>query len=482
MLPRYKSSPFTPARDWNFLSFTSPTAGTPRRIRTRRRCGSTTPTDVGYSTWAASPGPAGCSAEPSPTPEDAGEELRLLYVALTRAQCAAVIWWAPSTATAASPLHRLLFGRTAGDPQPAATVTLPEDAAARSRLAAWAASDNIALEPVDVITPRHWIGAARTAQQLSVAHFNQQFDHSWRRTSYSALTASAHDAPMVFSESETTVTADEPAEPPTHEKAADGPASLMNGLPSGAAFGTLVHEVLETLDSSAPELLEELQRCCRTAISRRLTHTDPVALAEALHAVVRTPLGTSGCLSDIASADRLAELDFELPLTGGDTPTKVRRHLRDVAGLLRRHLPAADPLVSYAHLLECIDAPMLRGYLAGSIDAVLRRPGPTYVVIDYKTNRLGRGDLTAMHYTPEAMATEMLRAHYPLQALLYCVALHRFLRWRQPGYDPAQHLGGVQYLFVRGMVGPQTPPGCGVFNWAPPAPLIVDLSDLLAGR
>ena len=75
----------------------------------------------------------------------------------------------------------------------------------------------------------------------------------------------------------------------------------------------------------------------------------------------------------------------------------------------------------------------------------------------------------------------MLRAHYPLQALLYAVALHRYLRWRQPGYDPERHLGGVQYLFVRGMVGPQTPPGCGVFDWQPPAALVVALSDLLAG-
>ena len=45
----------------------------------------------------------------------------------------------------------------------------------------------------------------------------------------------------------------------------------------------------------------------------------------------------------------------------------------------------------------------------------------------------------------------MVDAHYPLQALLYCVALHRYLRWRLPGYDPDTHLGGVLYLFVRGM-------------------------------
>ena len=51
----------------------------------------------------------------------------------------------------------------------------------------------------------------------------------------------------------------------------------------------------------------------------------------------------------------------------------------------------------------------------------------------------------------------MIDAHYPLQALLYGVALHRFLRWRLPGYAPERHLGGSLYLFVRGMCGPATP-------------------------
>ena len=64
----------------------------------------------------------------------------------------------------------------------------------------------------------------------------------------------------------------------------------------------------------------------------------------------------------------------------------------------------------------------------------------------------------------------MLRAHYVLQALLYSVALHRYLRWRQPGYDPAQHLGPVLYLFVRGMTrAARTRAAAGVFTWSPPA-------------
>ena len=67
----------------------------------------------------------------------------------------------------------------------------------------------------------------------------------------------------------------------------------------------------------------------------------------------------------------------------------------------------------------------------------------------------------------------MQRAHYPLQALFYTVALHRYLRWRLPGYDPDRNLAGVLYLFLRGMTGAAVPrvggQPCGVFAWRPPA-------------
>ena len=113
--------------------------------------------------------------------------------------------------------------------------------------------------------------------------------------------------------------------------------------------------------------------------------------------------------------------------------------------------------------------------------------GPRYLVVDYKTNWLGPTDqpLTAHHYRPEALAGAMGHSDYPLQALLYAAVLHRFLRWRQPGYDPAQHLGGVLYLYLRGMCGPGTPlvdgSPCGVFAWQPPVALVEELSDLLDG-
>ena len=122
---------------------------------------------------------------------------------------------------------------------------------------------------------------------------------------------------------------------------------------------------------------------------------------------------------------------------------------------------------------------------------VLRVPddeaGHRFVVVDYKTNRLGDPErpLTAYDYTPARMTDAMLHEHYPLQALLYSVVLHRFLRWRLPAYEPARHLGGILYLYVRGMCGAETPEvdgqPCGVFAWHPPAAMVVELSDVLAG-
>ncbi len=425
--------------------------------------------------------------------EDDDEALRLLYVALTRARCAVVAWWAPTVNTACSPLHRLLFGRPAGQPAPAAAPAVPDDTAVRQQLQTWAqATPGVAVEHVEAVPPARWAGLATPVTPLQSRRFDRVLDTAWRRTSYSALTAGLHDtAPAVSSEPEQAGHQDEPDEPPPGAQPT-GPtepalASTMNGLPGGATFGTLVHEVLEHLDTDAPDLSAEVHRRCRVAVGGRLTHLDPDELAAALLPVLQTPLADTGvALADVPVVDRLNELDFELPLSGGEQPRPVQATLAGIATLLRAELPADDVLADYADLLQTVPGAALRGYLSGSIDAVLRlrsAPGaaPRFVVVDYKTNRLARGDLTVLHYTREAMAAEMLRSHYVLQALLYAVALHRFLRWRQPGYDPAVHLGGVQYLFVRGMVGPDTPAGCGVFDWHPPARLVARLSDLLAG-
>ncbi|GGK38067.1 UvrD-helicase domain-containing protein [Nocardia camponoti] len=427
--------------------------------------------------------------------EEAGEELRLLYVALTRAMCQVVAWWAPSASTRTAPLHRLLLGRRPGEGAVARTADVPSDTALLRALTDWAApvADVVSVKPVELggevaVAPRR-LRTEPTTGDLAAAIFDRPIDHQWRRTSYSALTASAHDTVgVVDSEPEEGPGPDdEPTEVPLTPPApvtTEAAPSLMNALPYGAEFGTLVHSVLETVDTSVDDLGAEVRARCVDAVAHTMADLDIDVLAHALTEVLRTPTDF-GSLAAIPTRDRLNELEFELPLGGGETPGPSAG-VHAIATLLREHLPADDDLVTYPAHVAALPDTALRGFLTGSIDAVLRVPdavgGQRFLIVDYKTNRLGAGDLTVDHYRREHLIAEMIRSHYPLQALLYSVALHRYLRWRLPGYDPAKHLGGARYLFVRGMVGPSTPAGVGSFDWQPSAELVVALSDLLAGE
>ncbi len=262
--------------------------------------------------------------------------------------------------------------------------------------------------------------------------------------------------------------------------------SPLAAMPAGAAFGSLVHAALETAAPGAADLAAELHRQVLRHHAWWPVDVDAAELAAALVPMHDTPLGPSVgglTLRQVGVRDRLRELDFEIPLAGGDLRGATPQvSLADVGELLRLHLPAGDPLMPYTdRLLSAgLGGQSLRGYLAGSIDVVLRLPHGRYVVADYKTNHLGD---TAADYGLPRLVEAMLHSDYPLQALLYIVVLHRFLRWRVSGYDPARHLGGVLYLFVRGMCGVDTPvyqgQPAGVFGWKPPAELVVALSDLL---
>lgn len=433
--------------------------------------------------------------------EDAGEELRLLYVAATRAVSRLVLWWAPTYNTNKSPLHRLLFADDPALTIPAA-LAVPTDDVARTTLQTRASGTALSVEaiPTAPAIPPHATRAPKPASQLDVATFLRHIDTAWRRTSYSALTRTSHDQPTVASEPEPEATTKDD-EPDTATPAALGTPtthplqkipSPMADLPAGASFGTLVHAILEHTNPTTSDLSAELRSVARQQVARR-GGTRPDDLADALIPVLSTPLGPLADrvrLRDIPTRDRLTELVFELPLAGGDTP-RANVRLGTVATRLRHHLPPGDPVAAYADYLDApaLASQQLRGYLNGSLDAVVRISGPRYLVVDYKTNRLAGRDtpLTAWHYRREALDAAVLDAHYPLQALIYSVALHRFLRWRQPGYNPERHLGGVLYLFTRGMCGEiatdssqgDEPPG--VWSWHPPAALITDLSDLFAG-
>ncbi len=421
--------------------------------------------------------------------EVARDNIRLTYVALTRAQSQVIAWWAPSWDERNGGLSRLLRDRGMGEAQvPDRCESAITDEDAWALFKRWQAPGGPSVEESMIVSPA--AGEKRsTSTGFEVRHFHRAIDTRWRRTSYSALVRGAEPAGSIGIVSEAEVgTRDDEVEgvvvtAPSIGHDVDSP---LAGMPAGAAFGSLVHAVLETADPGVPDLAAELEEHVRRHLAWWPLDVAASELAAALtpmHDTALGPLAAGLTLRQIGVRDRLRELDFEIPLAGGDLRGTVRDvALSDVGELLRLHLSAGDPLASYAERLMSagLGGQSLRGYLAGSIDAMLRLPDQRYLVVDYKTNHLGD---TAADYSSGRLAEAMLHSDYPLQALLYTVVLHRFLRWRQPGYEAGQHLGGVLYLFVRGLCGPETPVvdghPCGVFSWQPPAALVVALSDLL---
>ena len=112
----------------------------------------------------------------------------------------------------------------------------------------------------------------------------------------------------------------------------------------------------------------------------------------------------------------------------------------------------------------------LRDAVAGTAEAP--------VVVDYKSNLLKE----AQSFSPRDLEGEMALSGYPLQALLYSVALHRFLQRRLAGYVPAQHLGGICYFYVRGALLEDQGSDAGLVTWRPPSEAVIEVSSLLAGR
>ncbi|MCW2690325.1 MAG: exodeoxyribonuclease beta subunit, partial [Mycobacterium sp.] len=286
--------------------------------------------------------------------EAASDDIRLTYVAMTRAQAQVVAWWAPSWDEPNGGLSRLLRGRRLGEsvvPDRCTAKITDEDAL--DRLREWEAAGGPVIEE-SVVVAAPAVPAGEPPTGLDARHFHRAIDTTWRRTSYSGLIRMTENT-GVSSEPEVIELDDEVGDIPLVEEPSVSGADVtspMADLPAGAKFGTLVHSVLETADPLAPDLATELENQIRDHSVWWPVDVPADELAAALVPLHDTPLGPLAgglTLRQIGLPDRLRELDFEFPLAGGDLRDAAPDiHLSDVGHLLREHLPADDPLAPYS--------------------------------------------------------------------------------------------------------------------------------------
>jgi exodeoxyribonuclease V beta subunit len=381
------------------------------------------------------------------------EDLRLLYVALTRAKH---FLWLGVAAVAAgrkgeNRLHESALGYllTGGEPLQAGAM--------RER---WeqlrGGLDAIELHTLDAPDGCTRLARADVRPELvEAAAFTGRFERDWAVGSFTSLTRHTVAAPTRPQEENLL----EEEEPGTVEvpKADDAP---WHRFPRGATPGNFMHEQLEWMAQEGFGRMDEdelyarrIKRIQRAGWSNRVD--DAMAWLDAL---ATTPLPPTGCaLADLE--ELLPEMEFWFP-----------SHALNVGALdrlCRQRLLGATPRPT-------LPERQLHGMLKGFTDLVFECQG-RYWVLDYKSNALGTGDAA---YTQAAMAGAMAEHRYDIQGAIYLLALHRLLRARLGDrYDPQAQLGGAVFLFLRG-IGNEASRGCYLIE--PDMVLLDGLDELLA--
>lgn len=379
--------------------------------------------------------------------ERLAEDLRLVYVALTRAESRLYLVWGRAGSrdghAGQSALGYLLHphqsAEALAEELPDAFAGLPDLSLDLEHLAQ-AANGAIALAPLPEMDAAPALPAEAEPRASRARPFTGTIATDWRISSFSALTRSLHAGPS-----------------PRRDQVAD---DVGMRFPAGSHVGSYLHLLLETLDFQGDIAAQVMDQSALLAERFGLDHArwgrDTATLLER---VVRTKLNTQGLrLDQLAPGQRLNELEFDFATQSVDVDALNQ--------LLAEH--AAAPL-------QPLEIASFQGLVNGVIDLVFARPNHQtgrFYIADYKSNFLGG---RFEDYAPRRLSAAVFERRYDLQYLLYTLALHRYLRWRQPGYDYARHFGGVYYLFLRGM-RPETGPDCGVF-FARPAEALINALD-----
>lgn len=437
------------------------------------------------------------------------EDLRLLYVALTRARhCCRAVWFG-ADGYQESALAYLLHGGEQGHPP--ADLTGLSFAELQQRLHRRVANEpDWGLQTASAETipapPQHGQvqkpSAAAAADPTRLRQMQTTIDTAWRVGSFSHLIARASELNATVSERDYDAAADAAATVAGDSAGAaartatgdsDGDAAGDRGgaapvtaagappvslrlaarvpladLPAGAAIGNLWHRILELISFQQPDQHQEIiaEQLRIFGVDRR--QWQPV-LEEALATILDTPLTAAEPfrLADIKDTERLNEMAFIGPVRQQDQPLEAA----DLARVFKQFPENLPP--GYADRLAQLRFPALQGYLKGFVDLICRWQNKWYV-IDYKSNLLGP---THADYQPANLLPAMSNHHYILQYHLYTLALHRHLAQRLPDYDYDQHFGGALYLFLRGL-HPDLGPAAGIHHERPPRQRIEALAGL----
>ncbi|MBX3126841.1 MAG: UvrD-helicase domain-containing protein [Polyangiaceae bacterium] len=425
--------------------------------------------------------------------ESFAEEVRVAYVALTRAKHRTVVIWGGHNEMGSSGGAWLLHPTSLGANEVPAGNRLSKhsDAELLAELEAVAAGcADIAVREVPPHHDARYEAAAPSADRKFSARDIERRISAWQRTSsFSSLIQ--HELGWQLDDEEgrdrddavpLAALAAEPA-----AVAAPGPALTpitLEGFPRGRRTGDLFHELLEHLDFATVSDGELLAACAAklqsSGLWRRWGPAEQELRAQQVARALRETLDTTLLpggprLADVGAHRKFAELEFRMPVgDGGSSLTRAR-----LAAAFREHpsdAPAGAMPEQYAERVERLGFRALRGFLKGYIDLVFEHGG-RYYVVDYKTNHLGD---CVEHYDRARMIQVLSESHYYLQYHLYALALHRHLGRVLKDYDYREHFGGALYLFIKGM-RPERGAGAGVFFEKPPWSRMQALSATFCG-
>lgn len=381
--------------------------------------------------------------------ERLAEDLRLLYVALTRSVWHCSLGIAPlfrrrGEKSGETDFHLSALGRLI-------QLGEPKDAAGLRQCIEAMCGDHIALHIPASPDNSRWQMPEQPVDDLNARQIQRTLADDWRVTSYSGLQQHGQSIAQDLM--------------PKLDVDAAGvgdvlpePALTPHQFPRGASPGTFLHSLFEELDFTQPVSTEWVLKMLQ---SGGFDEKWQPVLTDWVTAILQAPLTQQGIsLNQLTAKDKQVEMEFYLPIA---SPLKADA----LDALIREYDPlsAGCPPLNFRQV---------QGMLKGFIDLVFRHEG-RYYLLDYKSNWLGD---SSDAYTQDAMASAMQQHRYDLQYQLYTLALHRYLRHRIADYRYEDHFGGVIYLFLRGVDAAD--PNSGIFSTRPDAALIEKMDELFA--